>query len=199
MTFEETALLGSFLAKDHARDILRLLYIYDSLSATEAASRLGLHIKTAQEFLETLANLDLLKKTEASEQKRPYFRYSLKKNRISVNLDLTILFRKPSIQDLTAKKIRERQNSGALFSVARGGNAISNITIWKGTGRDKKERKIHLTGPQGKFLFHLPFPSAEPLSMSAIMKKSGVSEKFQPEILDLIQLLESHNVIRFET
>lgn len=197
MNFEEATLFGTFLAKDHTRDILRLLYVYDTLSATEAASHLGLHIKTAQEFLEALATLGFLNKTEVSEQKRPYFRYSLKHTRISMDLDLASLFQKPAIPRLDTIKMKERKNSGARFSVARDGETISSITIWKGSGREKEEKKIHLTRPQGKFIYHLPFPSAAPLTVSDIMKKSGVDEKYKPEILDMIQLLRSSDIIQF--
>jgi hypothetical protein len=69
------------------------------------------------------------------------------------------------------------------------------VTIWTGNGREREERKIKLTTPQGKFLYHLPFPNAEPLTVDEIMDKAGVDEHLAPEIIDLVQLLEKYMVI----
>ena len=49
-------------------------------------------------------------------------------------------------------------------------------------GREREERKIKLTTPQGKFLYHLPFPKAVPLSVADIMQKAGIDETLAPEI-----------------
>jgi hypothetical protein len=56
-----------------------------------------------------------------------------------------------------------------------------------------------LTQPQGRFLFHLPFPNAEFLSISEIMRKAGVESQFSPEILDIVDLLEKYNVVEETT
>jgi hypothetical protein len=69
------------------------------------------------------------------------------------------------------------------------------VAIWTGVGRERQERKIKLTTPQGRFLFHLPFPKAEPLTVDEIIQKAGIDESLAPEILDLVQLLEKYNVI----
>ena len=61
--------------------------------------------------------------------------------------------------------------------------------------RDRQERKFKLTTPQGKFLYHLPFPKAAPLSIAEIMQKSGIDQSMAAEILDLVQLLDKYEVI----
>ena len=53
--FDKASRLGHFLSKDFAGKILALLTSYRDVSASEAASRIGLHVRTAQEFLEGLA------------------------------------------------------------------------------------------------------------------------------------------------
>ena len=50
MDFKKAALLGTYISKDYAEDVFKLLVNYKSISASEAASRLNLHIKTAQDF-----------------------------------------------------------------------------------------------------------------------------------------------------
>lgn len=194
MDFKEAAKLGNYLAKDYAEDFFALLVNYQDISASEAASRLGLHIRTAQDFLEAMAMLDILEKQEVYEKKRPYFRYSLKTERISMELDLTQIQQERTPEDLT-RQIRERSNAGANFSLARGGEVLSHISLWTGNGRDRKERKISLTRPQGLFLYHLPFPNAEPLTVAEIIRKSGVNEEVIPEILDIVTILEKYEVI----
>ncbi len=194
MDFERAAQLGACLAKDYAAEMFRLLVNYESLSASEAASRLDLHVQTAQTFLETLASLGILDKEESLEKSRPYYRYSLKTTRLKLDLDLATL----AVDDSRAglgRWIRERRNAGARFTEARGGNAISSVAVWTGDGRSREERKLTLTEAQGAFLYHLPFPGAEPLPVAAIMEKAGVDEARASEILDIVGRLEDLGVV----
>ncbi len=195
MDFKEAAKLGVFLSKDYAEDLFTLLVNYKDISASEAASRLNLHIRTAQEFLEAMTSLGILTREEVYERKRPYFRYSLKKKRITMNLDLAHLEGEKRSEGKLTKRIRERKNAGARFTTARDNESISNVVIWIGEGRERKERRINLTMPQGKFLYHLPFPNAEPLSITEIMKNAGVEKTHFSEILDIVELLERYDVV----
>lgn len=194
MDFHTAAKYASLLSKDYAEDIFKLLVNYQAISASEVATRLNLHIKTAQDFLEALEQLGVLSREEILEKKRPYFRYSLKQTRLVIDIDLMEAKREPSINSL-AEYIREKENAGARFSVARSDDYITSVTIWTGNGREREERKIKLTTLQGRFLYHLPFPKAEPLTVNEIMQKAGIDEKLAPEIIDLVQLLEKYNVI----
>jgi hypothetical protein len=194
MDFQTAARLGSLLAKDYAEDVFDLLVNYRAISASEVAARLDLHIKTAQDFLEGLTELGILSKEEVFEKKRPYFRYVLEQERIAFDLDLMQIKRLPSADNLSLR-IRERENAGARFSVARSDDYITSVTIWTGDGRERQERRIKLTAPQGKFLYHLPFPRAEALTVAEIMRKAGVEEALAPEVLDLVQLLDKYAVL----
>ncbi|UCF60652.1 MAG: hypothetical protein JSV37_12940 [Anaerolineaceae bacterium] len=194
MDFQTAATLGGHLAKTYAKDFFELLVTYKDISASEAASRLNLHIQTAQDFLEAMTALGILKKVEVYEKKRPYFRYTLEKEKIRLEIDLTKLQRAKN-SGVLSQRIRERRNTGARFSTARSGLAISSVIIWTGEGRDRQERKINLTTPQGKFLYHLPFPNAEPLSIEEIMRKAGLDEGLSPEIEDIVGVLEDLGVI----
>ena len=196
MDFKEAAKLGSCLSKDYAEDLFRLLATYESISSSEAASRLDLHIKTTQDFLEDLYSLNLLEREEVYEGKRPYFRYRLKVKEISVRVDLTSLQIKEKVADSRLKmKIREMKNAGARFTTSRSSDYISNVVIWMGEGRDRTEKKINLSIPQGKFLFHLPFPTAELLSIHEIMKRADIDDTNLPEIIDIVQVLIDFKVI----
>ena len=195
MDFKTAAKLGTYFSKDYAEEIFRLLVNYKDISASEAASRLNLHIQTAQDFLEAMTSLDILSKKEVYEKKRPYFRYSLKKKKIAMDIDLASLLEQKQPEGKLSKKIRENKNSGARFTTARYDPYFSSVVIWIGEGRDRKERKINLTIPQGKFLFKLPFPTAEFQTIAEILHKTGVDKIHSPEILDIVELLKEYDVI----
>jgi len=194
--FKEAAKLGSCLSKDYAEDLFRLLATYESISASEAGSRVNIHIKTTQDFLEDLYGLGILDREEVYEGKRPYFRYRLKVKQLSIEINLEPFSQNEPVTDTRLKlKIREKKNIGARFTTSRSNDYISNVVIWTGEGRNRTERKINLSMPQGKFLFHLPFPTAEPLSISEIMKNAEIDEVNIPEILDIVNVLIEFGVI----
>jgi predicted transcriptional regulator len=199
MDFKEAARLGSYISKDYAEDLFRLLATYSSISASEAASRLELHVKTAQDFLEAMFDLGLLEREEVYEKKRPYFRYILRVNKIAMELDLSHLFPAENKYERTSQHIREIKDAGARFTTARSDQYISHITIWTGKGRDRTEKKINLSIPQGKFLFHLPFPTASFRSIESIMQEAGVDSANTSEVLDIIDVLFNLGVIEKET
>ena len=194
MDFKTAKQISTYLAKDYAEDFLSLLVNYQDISASEAASRLGLHIRTAQDFLDGLTDLEILRKQEVYEGKRPYYRYSLQTQQIHIEVDLAKIQKEQTPEDLN-RQIREQANTGANFSLARGGEYIGHVSFWTGDGRDRKEHKISLTTSQGKFLYHLPFPNAEFLSITEIMHKAGVDEAYAPEILDIVELLVKYEII----
>ena len=111
----------------------QLLVNYQAISASEVATRLDLHIKTAQDFLESLAQLGVLSKEEVLEKKRPYYRYVLKQTRIVIDIDLMQVKREPTHNSLSLL-IREKENAGARFSAARNDDYITSVTIWTGNG-----------------------------------------------------------------
>jgi DNA-binding MarR family transcriptional regulator len=195
MDFKQAAILGSYISKDYAEDLFRLLAAYSSISASEAASRLDLHIKTIQDFLEAMYDLGYLEREEVYEKKRPYFRYRLKGKKILMELDLSPLLPQEDIHDRTSLRIREKKNAGVRFTTSRDNQYISNIIIWTGQGRERTERRINLSIPQGKFLFLLPFPSADFQSIKKIMQKADVDTSHLSEILDIVDALIELGVI----
>ncbi len=194
MDFKKAAILSNYISRDYAETIFKLLVNYTDISASEAASRLNMHIRPIQEFLEAMVLYGIVKKKEVYERKRPYFRYSLLKKKIAIVIDLEEVFTKSDGED-TSFKLREIKNSIAKFSVARNGEYFSTVTIWTGNGRGGKEHKINLTISQGKFLYYLPFPDAEPLTVDEILNKADVNINNKPEILDIIEVLFDQKII----
>jgi len=195
MKFEEAARFGNYISKSFAKDIFRLLNNYRDISASEAASRLGMHIQTVQDFLEAMTDLKILSKKETIERKRPYFRYTLQQLKISFDLDLIEELKTSESNSLENSKIREKKNAGVRFSLARNGQYFSNVTIWVGKGRERSEKKINLTTAQGKFLYNLPFPDGEHLTLEEIRIKAGIENDDLPEIKDLVEELIQYKVV----
>jgi|GEM_PF-241401 len=191
------ARLGALLAKDYAERLLALLVNYKDISASEAASRANLHIQTAQDFLEGLTELGYLDRREVSERKRPYYRYTLVTSRMTLEVNLDDLKRRRSSGELD-RRIREKANAGANFTLARDGEAIGHVAKWTGEGRGRKERRINLTESQGRFLYHLPFPNAKFLSVADIIRRARIDDQLTPEILDIVDELEALGIIEEE-
>jgi DNA-binding transcriptional ArsR family regulator len=194
MDFSTASRFGAVLARDYAEDFFKLLANYQDISASEAASRLSLHIQTAQDYLDTLTELGITQKTEVFEKKRPYYRYTLVQPKIKLELDLSS-YKKENPGEGLSRIVREKKENGANFSLARGGDSFSTVTVWEGEGRERREHKISLTTPQGKFLFHLPFPQARPLTIAEVMEKAGVEEEYSTEIQDIVDELIRQEVI----
>ena len=195
MNFEQAARFGTYISKSYSKDIFRLLKNYRDISASEAASRLSLHIQTVQDFLEAMTDLGIVSKKEAIERKRPYFRYTLEKQKIEIEIDLQEELEDTERESLDQTKIREKKNAGVRFSMARNGQYFSNVAIWVGKGRERTEKKINLTIAQGKFLYNLPFPDGEYLSLVEIRVKAGIESGHTPEIRDLVEELIQYKVI----
>ena len=68
MDFKTAAKFGAYFSKDYAEEIFRLLVNYKDISASEAASRLNLHIQTAQDFLEAMTSLGIFSKKEVYQK-----------------------------------------------------------------------------------------------------------------------------------
>lgn len=197
MDFKTLSRLSTLLSKNFAEELLRLLVSYKTISASEAASRLDLHIKTAQDFLDELTALNIAGKEEVFERKRPYFRYTLKNPKLNIEFDLCSLY-DASDEDFRLKqRIREKLNSGAIFTTSGSNDFISSVTVFTGKGRQRKERKLSLTISQGKFLYHLPFPTADYLSIQQIIKKAGLDSSFNAEIFDIVEVLKEFDIIDY--
>ena len=192
--YETAQHLAALIAKDYSREFFTLLVLYRDISASEAAARLGLHIKTAQDFLEGLEKAGIVQKREALEKKRPYYRYSLKEKTIRIQLNLDGLSDPENLSTRLTWEIRERKNSGALFKEGRG-ERISAVHVFQGKGRGRTERRFGLTESQGRFLFHLPFPTEPPQRVDDIFKKTGLDGGYLPEVLDIVDVLMDFRII----
>jgi len=198
MDFKTVSRLSTLLAKPFAEDLLKLLLIYKDISASEAATRLDLHIKTAQDFFEELLFFEIVEKQEVYERKRPYFRYKLKQ---TIDVDLNELHESTPNEknDKLEQQVKEKINAGATFTTSVDNTYIASVSFFTGEGRKRKVRKISLTVIQGRFLYYLPFPTEHPKSIREILKRAGIADTHSAEILDIVEVLKENNVIEDAT
>ena len=142
-----------------------------------------------------MSDFDILDRERVFEQKRPYNRYMLKTDVISIAIDLNKQFEEKAEVE-SVFKIREASNSGAKFTTARNGSFFSSVVLWVGDGRSQKERKIQLTRAQGEFLYHLPFPDAKAKTINQIMSKVGIETVHEKEIIHIVDELISLKIIQ---
>lgn len=196
MDLRTASLFGSYISKEYSEDIFSLLMTYSDISASEAASRLKLHIKTVQSFLEAMAEVGILNRKQVTEKKRPYYRYSLIDRVINISIDLDSIKKNENDSfDSASIIIREKTDSGARFNTARYDSYFSSVVIWHGDSRNRTERKLNLTRAQGQFLYNLPFPGARALTINQLLDKSGLDKTHISEIIDIVNVLIKHNVI----
>ncbi len=195
MDFKKAKTISNYLSRDYAESIFRFLVNYKDISASEIASRLNMHIRPIQEFLEAMVSYEIVEKKEVYEKKRPYYRYSINKNKIEIVINLDEVFKDETGLNSNFR-IREIKNSIAKFSIARNGEYFSAITIWNAKKRDSKEHRINLTTAQGNFLYYLPFPDAEPLTVDELMNKAKIQATDKAEILDIIEVLFTNSIIK---
>jgi predicted transcriptional regulator len=193
--FKRLVSFGAAISKNYAIDILKVLYLYQDVSASEAASRLGLHINTVQEFLEAMHSSGIVSREEVSEKKRPYYRYKLNSNILKFDLNLEDLFKEDKEADQSELRIREKKNSLATFNRAKNNLFFSSVTVLTGKGRERKEKRINLTNAQGVFLYNLPFPDGRHQSLSEIITTAQIDKQNLPEIMDIVNLLIDAKVI----
>ena len=199
MNYQQLSELANLLSKPFAEELFRILVSYYDISSSEAASRLDVHIQTAQDFLEGLHQHGLTERVEVMEGKRPYYRYKLKKKKIHISFDLGILKENSVNNQWQGRSIKEKANNKAIFSSGGGRqDFISSVSLFTGEGRNRKERRINLTRAQGKFLFNLPFPNMEAQPVPVIMKKAGVEKNRMEEIIDLLNLLYTYEIIEIK-
>jgi len=193
--FRIAAEAGLLFSRDYAGACLKLLMNYNSISASEAASRLELHIRTVQDFLEGLTGLGILKRESVQEDKRPYYRYSMPERLIRIEFDPGE-FLTAQDPEFDRKKIREMRGSGAVFHEGKD-HSIRSVTVYSGTGRNRVPSRISLTKCQGRFLFHLPFPTQSPMTIKEIISRADIVDELYcgGEVRDIVNVLIRKKVI----
>lgn len=122
----------------------------------------------------------------------------LQKTKFAIDVEISALYNPKDEDQKLLQKIRERKNAGVTFKVSGSNDFISSVSILVGEGRNERIWTISFIVTQGKFLYHLPFPTAVYMSVSDILKKAGIEESHRVEVLDIVDVLKAYKVIEVE-
>ena len=197
--FAEAARASVVLSRSFGEDLFRLLALYTDISASEAASRLTLHIKTVQDALEDLHDLGICERREAQEGRRPYFSYRLVTREVRISVNLRALKDEGPIREAMRWRIREKSGTGVVFTSSRKETVVAAVAMFSGSGREREVRTLQLTETQGRVLYHLPLPAEAPMSVRDIIRKAGLRVSHQTEIADMLLILHEQHVLDVET
>ncbi len=197
MNLENAIDLCGYLGRDYSEDFFRLLVNYHDISATEAASWLGIQASAAGEFLDGLTRQGVVEKSTHAQGKADHSRYRLLQREIQLSIDLSSKY----LCDLAIgvdRSVRRRDSASSEFVLAKSGDRYLSVTIWKGMGRGRVKREIWLTPAQGNFLFYLPISQSDPVTIEEVMQRAEVGGEHETEILLIVDELAQMRVIEVD-
>lgn len=191
-TYNEIKKLSLYLSRDYSDQIFHILLTYETVSASELASQLDLHIKTVQDFLEALADLKLLEAEKVVRHKRPYFRYKLIQDSINLNIDLSQVQEKSKLEfeDMT---LRMTKLPTVMLNTVK--DSAESVTLFLKKNRRMHQKKIKFTPIQGKFLKTVPAHNSSAALFTDLLKKAEIEEKHLDEIKEIVQILITNKVL----
>ncbi|UCF07688.1 MAG: hypothetical protein JSW28_08610 [Thermoplasmata archaeon] len=202
LTIKYTALKE--LGKEHSLPILEILYLRGWVSASEAAREMGVHIATAQSYLESMKENKIIK-ARVRQGKSKLVEYSLHDKQMQVDLNLEkIMSQKCEIARNKAKDyfVREKKKARVTYRWDEEQRKILEINFMeksKAFGRIGVSRTLQLSDVEGKFLWFLPQSTEKPKNVLKIAEKAELK---RPEdliqIIDLLEFLAEEKIIELE-
>ena len=201
----ETAAAGipegllDILGKEHTLTILTHLYQEPHSTASEVAGVLGIHIATAQKYLEASEKAGILVSRDRPSKPRTAKEYSLVSPRISIEIDIEALAGAVEgagggTPDLGEIMVREKARSDVAYEWDDAGQRITAILFFRKGMRRRMERKVVLSQEEGRFLWNVPFQSESFRSVAEIMKNAGL-EGSSFRIMEMVRKFESLEII----
>lgn len=191
----------SELGKEHTIPLLEVLFMRGWLIASEVARELSIHISTAQSYLESLKEKNIVKSRNRTGRAN-LVEYSLQHPTIQVNIDLKdIITKKGKEAKEKARHFFIREIAGAKVSYEwdeekRKILAINFMEKSKKFGRLNISRSIELTDIEGKFLWFLPQATEKPKNVLSITKEAGLNQNYDLiKIIELVELLSNEKII----
>ncbi|MCK4614281.1 MAG: helix-turn-helix transcriptional regulator, partial [Thermoplasmata archaeon] len=158
--------------------ILVHLFREPNTTASETAASLGIHIATAQKYLEGLERAGVVESRERPSKPRTAKEYHLLDTKISIEFDIEKMAaeaeREKRPPDLSEIMIREKSRSDVAYEWDDAGKRITAVMFFRKGLRRRMERKVILSKEEGRFLWHVPFQSEEFRSAGEVMEMAGL-------------------------
>jgi DNA-binding HxlR family transcriptional regulator len=193
--------LFEILGKKQAFAILVYLLRHPKSTASELASALGIHIATAQRYLEGLEEGGLLFSRERPSKPRTAQEYWLVDSKFTLEIDVGALAeeeeRKGGSGRLAALFIREKARPDVAFEWDDSGKRITAVLFFKKGMRRRLERKVGFSKEEGRFLWHTPFQSEKFKSVAEVLREAGL-ELEELQVLRMVDRLKSLGIVTVE-
>lgn len=185
------------LGKEHTIPLLEILCTRGWTTASEAALGLCIHISTAQSYLESLKDKNLIRSRVRPNRAR-LVEYSLLDKSIQVNIDFeAMISKKYKVAHDRAKKLFIREKKGAKVSYEwdeeeRKIVMINFMEKSKSFGRMGVSHSLKLTDVEGRFLWLLPQSTEEPKNVLKIAQEVNLTNP--TDIIRIMNLIEMLNI-----
>ncbi len=194
--------LFEILGKKQAFTILAYLHRHPYSTASELAAALGIHIATAQKYLEGMTEGGILQARERPSKPRTAWEYWLPETKIRLEIDVEALVkaeenRKGASGRLATLFIREKARPDVAFEWDDSGKRITAVLFFKKGLRRRLERKLGFSKEEGRFLWHVPFQSEKFRNVAEVLSEAGL-ELEEGQVLRMVDRFKSLGIVTVE-
>ncbi|PKP55522.1 MAG: hypothetical protein CVT89_08190 [Candidatus Altiarchaeales archaeon HGW-Altiarchaeales-2] len=187
------------LSKEHCIDVVETLYLNGWLTATEIAEDLKIHIATAVKYLTELHEIGIAEKRTREGKYKDALEYRLINSEINLTLNFEQIIAEESkgvIEKAGIIKLKEKVRDDIHYEWDDEKQKILKINITGAGIRRGIQESIELNTPEGKFLWHTPYPSEEGLSAGQICEKAGIKNPIEiKKMLKFVDILKEKGII----
>jgi len=199
MNKEQFAHTLSILGKEHCIDVIETLYIKEWCTATEISEELKIHIATAVSYLSDLHDIGLVERRIRGGKYKDAYEYSLKSTSINLNLNFKEIVEEEG-KGITERagliKVKEIVSDNVNYEWDDEKQKILKINIVSAGIRRGVQESIELNTLEGRFLWCVPYPSEEGLSVEQICEKAGIKNPIEiKKMLKFVDVLKEKRVI----
>lgn len=190
------------LGKDHCLDIVETLYLKKWATATEVAEELNIHTATAVKYLSELYEIGIAKKRTRTGKYKDAPEYKLINPEIKLTLNFEKIIAEESKGVIEASrniKLKERTREDINYEWDDEKQKILKINVIGAGMRKGIKESIGLSDIEGRFMWNLPYPSEESISIFQICKKAGIKNSLEiKKILNFVEVLEAKGIVDVE-
>jgi len=196
------------LGKEQASTILVHLLRSPYSTASEIAAALGIHIATAQKYLEGLEKGRMVESRVRPSKPRTAKEYRLTDTEFSIRIDIEEMERRGIAEaaagagaaqraDPAAIFVRERARTDVVYEWDDAGKRITAVMFFRKGLRKRMEKKVGLKDDEGRFLWCVPFQSEDFKSVAWVLKESGLRMSVKG-VMEMVERFEEMGIVSVE-
>lgn len=187
------------LGKEHCIDVVENLYLREWSTATEIAEELKIHTATAVKYLTELHEIGIVEKRTREGKYKDAFEYRLINPEINLTLNFEKIIAEESkgvIKKAGLIKVKEQVRDDVNYEWDDEKQKILKINIIGSGLRRSIKESVELSTLEGRFFWHMPYPSEESISVEQICEKAGIKNALEfKKILNFVDVLKEKGII----